>query len=1045
MKSRLTFLTGLVLTALVSGAEGGNIYWQGDVAAAPSEWINPANWNASAVPGAGDHALVHNWGASTLAMPVISSNVGTVATGSVSWHSVTANLTVTTGGDIHLNTFFLGNDTGSNATLNVTGGSFTSTYLYVGQKGVGRVNLQSGLVYVSECYFGQDLGQGGVGSFNIENGTFLLNGNHTAEITEWKDHDWLTAFDGNAALSYGYNPSSNLTTVKAAAVDFDDDGLIVYSTSSDLAGKAMGFINRGMWYEVRAGAPDGPMVDYGALRAQTDWSITVRHLQLGDNFVTIYGVDDYIGILSDTITVTLQSDFAKGSVRPRPYPSEIWFGGLSSDNPSLASEPDQWPFVQKYVDGIMFHSFADGFWTGTSRADLAALLEPYNMRYIEEMGDGVGNTTFSGISPDYGWGAVVKSRENSNVYLTEIAHDYKAEYMQDFCQAHPEWSANANLEWFTGETYGAPPEQTYPHGGWRKAFSDYHYHFPHAKVSQTKSTVYYTWESYPILAGAIDGLLYDPLRDDEGNIILVGGNPVTFIYTLDQIVSRHLYSALDVGLGTYHYWTDFPWGWFGVWGDRSSAAVNREKIRYYEQYLQDNGGGHGMVCNSAVGEQPTQDEWDSKYKDESLKNLYLHQAEGGRADKYIFESWYAYDVGGVWYARPYCTVPEDKPGSYSNLAKDAIKYLKGIKNIDGTLEALTITVIQLTEHQYEVQVRNDGDIACLPVLLALESGSDGIHVDYTDSDTVDIRDRIISEQGYIWHDDFTIYETDNIDDKLLQPGGSFSILVSWSIGSQGTLPLTKTIEFEAFWNPQDPTGIIRDKKNILISLSCDDVLVDIGGQFINPELSMDLSGSENIPDCHVDAYDMQEFAYQWLDSYHLSDFAELALEWLQCNDPSDADCSWPYSLEPTVVMDEGFETGDFSAYDWQHSASGSKYWTVVNTGVYEGVYSARPGPITHNQNTSIRVSVTVPTGETAALTFYKKVSSEKNFDCLWFYIDGVEKAKWSGYTDNDTAWTKEQYNVSAGSHTLKWEYTKDGSVNSGSDCAWLDNIKLVCP
>jgi hypothetical protein len=38
------------------------------------------------------------------------------------------------------------------------------------------------------------------------------------------------------------------------------------------------------------------------------------------------------------------------------------------------------------------------------------------------------------------------------------------------------------------------------------------------------------------------------------------------------------------------------------------------------------------------------------------------------------------------------------------------------------------------------------------------------------------------------------------------------------------------------------------------------------------------------------------------------------------------------------------------------------------------------------------------------------------------------------------AWTQATYPVTVGSHTFKWSYTKDISVNSGSDCAWIDEV-----
>jgi len=48
----------------------------------------------------------------------------------------------------------------------------------------------------------------------------------------------------------------------------------------------------------------------------------------------------------------------------------------------------------------------------------------------------------------------------------------------------------------------------------------------------------------------------------------------------------------------------------------------------------------------------------------------------------------------------------------------------------------------------------------------------------------------------------------------------------------------------------------------------------------------------------------------------------------------------------------------------------------------------------------------------------------------------VLQEQWSG----ESSWEESSYPVSAGNHTLKWSYEKDGSVNSGNDCAWLDYI-----
>ena len=131
---------------------------------------------------------------------------------------------------------------------------------------------------------------------------------------------------------------------------------------------------------------------------------------------------------------------------------------------------------------------------------------------------------------------------------------------------------------------------------------------------------------------------------------------------------------------------------------------------------------------------------------------------------------------------------------------------------------------------------------------------------------------------------------------------------------------------------------------------------------------------------------------------------------------------------------EGFETGDFSMYAWQFS--GPAQWTVVSNEANSGSFSAKSGAISHNQQTELSLTVDILTN--GQMSFYKKVSSESNYDKLHFYIDNNERDSWSG----DVSWSMESYDVTAGTHTFKWSYTKDGSVSNGSDCAWIDDIQF---
>jgi hypothetical protein len=128
---------------------------------------------------------------------------------------------------------------------------------------------------------------------------------------------------------------------------------------------------------------------------------------------------------------------------------------------------------------------------------------------------------------------------------------------------------------------------------------------------------------------------------------------------------------------------------------------------------------------------------------------------------------------------------------------------------------------------------------------------------------------------------------------------------------------------------------------------------------------------------------------------------------------------------------EDFETGNFLRFPWE--AGGTAGWTVV-AAPHAGVYSAKSGTISHNQTSELNLTVSVQSAGT--LSFWYKVSSEASYDYLRFKVDGTELAAWAGTVD----WTQYSTTVSAGTHTFSWVHTKDGSVNSGSDCAWVDDI-----
>ena len=143
---------------------------------------------------------------------------------------------------------------------------------------------------------------------------------------------------------------------------------------------------------------------------------------------------------------------------------------------------------------------------------------------------------------------------------------------------------------------------------------------------------------------------------------------------------------------------------------------------------------------------------------------------------------------------------------------------------------------------------------------------------------------------------------------------------------------------------------------------------------------------------------------------------------------------------------EDWESNSFDSYAWENNSSVP--WTIASTGAYEGQYCAKSGHIGNSTNTDLVITIDVLGADN--VEFYKKVSceapgsswwssEETYYDYLAFYIDGNMKGQWADTSDN---WSLQTYPITAGSHTLKWSYVKDVNTTGGSDCAWVDNIKL---
>lgn len=222
------------------------------------------------------------------------------------------------------------------------------------------------------------------------------------------------------------------------------------------------------------------------------------------------------------------------------------------------------------------------------------------------------------------------------------------------------------------------------------------------------------------------------------------------------------------------------------------------------------------------------DAWDRLYHDRTLQYLEFYQAAGGRADEYIAES---------WYSGPFTFFPETKQNTYTNLARDLIRRLKGIDDQGGVMpvdlavrvqgradfagtglyqdkpqgvQAITQTVAPGDSITVDLLVRNDaaerlpGDARATPLLRATHSGG-GWGIACTDAGGQDITEKILAHAP-----------ADGYFVGGLNPAESRIIHVK--ITAPATPAPQASIRFELYWNPQDTALRVRDAVAVTLSL-----------------------------------------------------------------------------------------------------------------------------------------------------------------------------------------------------------------------------------
>jgi M6 family metalloprotease-like protein len=144
---------------------------------------------------------------------------------------------------------------------------------------------------------------------------------------------------------------------------------------------------------------------------------------------------------------------------------------------------------------------------------------------------------------------------------------------------------------------------------------------------------------------------------------------------------------------------------------------------------------------------------------------------------------------------------------------------------------------------------------------------------------------------------------------------------------------------------------------------------------------------------------------------------------------------------PFSITDGVFPVGDVVPYGWIKPKKVQSTWSATNKTALEGAYSLVSGKTGDGRTSAISYRANFESG---TMSFFIKVSSEKNADFAHFSIDGVkQKLDPDSVTpglSGSTNWVYESFSVPAGWHTFQWSYEKDDAYASLSDKAWIDGV-----
>ena len=115
-------------------------------------------------------------------------------------------------------------------------------------------------------------------------------------------------------------------------------------------------------------------------------------------------------------------------------------------------------------------------------------------------------------------------------------------------------------------------------------------------------------------------------------------------------------------------------------------------------------------------------------------------------------------------------------------------------------------------------------------------------------------------------------------------------------------------------------------------------------------------------------------------------------------------------------------------------SNGNPGWSRQTAVTFDGEDAGQADNIGDNQSAGFSIQVTGPD----TLQYRYRVSSEQSYDFLTVRLDGSQRLSVSGNVN----WQTDTIEIPSGNHTVSFVYSKDGSVSSGQDTAWIDTVSL---